>query len=114
MFHNIPQAMLDRMHELEAKDSQDRIDGTQRLQRLRQIPPDTGKFIALLAANVPPGRVILGLPWYGRAWSTTSAAPRSATRSSRCSSLSPRTSAASIRSFVTIATPPCPSCAARS
>ena len=58
MFHNIPQAMLDRMHELEAKDSQDRVDGTQRLQRLRQIPPDTGKFIALLAATVPPGRVI--------------------------------------------------------
>ena len=58
MFHYIPQPMLDRMHDLEAKDSHDRIDGTQRLQRLRQIPPDTGKFIALLAAAAPPGQII--------------------------------------------------------
>lgn len=58
MFLDIPQAMLDRMHDLEDKDAKDRMDGTQRLQRLRQIPPDTGKFIALLAANAPPGRII--------------------------------------------------------
>ncbi|MCB0210526.1 MAG: O-methyltransferase [Anaerolineae bacterium] len=58
MFHTISQAMRDRMHYLETKDSQDRTDGTPRLQRLRQIAPDTGKFIALLAANVPPGHII--------------------------------------------------------
>ncbi len=58
MFLDLPQAMLDRMHYLEDKDAKDRLDGTQRRQRLRQIPPDTGKFIALLAANVPPGRII--------------------------------------------------------
>lgn len=34
-------------------DKRDRNDGTPRLQRLRQIPPETGKFIALLAANCP-------------------------------------------------------------
>ncbi len=29
-----------------------------RLQRLRQIPPETGKFLALLAANAPEGDII--------------------------------------------------------
>ncbi|MCB0196828.1 MAG: O-methyltransferase [Anaerolineae bacterium] len=58
MFHTISQPMRDRMNDLEAKDSQDRIDGTPRLQRLRQITHDTGKFIALLAATVPPGHII--------------------------------------------------------
>ena len=58
MFLDIPQPILDRMHYLEAKDAQDRIDGTQRQQRLRQILPDTGKFIAMLAANTPAGRTI--------------------------------------------------------
>lgn len=58
MFENISPAMLDRMRYLEDKDTQDRTDGTQRLQRLRQIPPDTGKFIALLAASTPSGRYI--------------------------------------------------------
>lgn len=58
MFLDIPQAMLDRMHYLEAIDAQDRVDGTQRLKRLRQIPPETGKFIALLAATAPAGETI--------------------------------------------------------
>lgn len=58
MFHDIPQAMLDRMHHLEVIDTQDREDGTPRLERLRQIPPDTGKFLALLAASAPDGKVI--------------------------------------------------------
>lgn len=55
MFHNIHSAILDRMRFLEARDAQDRDDGTPRMQRLRQIPPETGKFIALLAASVPEG-----------------------------------------------------------
>lgn len=46
------------MHYLEQIDAQDRADGTPRLQRLRQIPPETGKFLALLAANVPQGDCI--------------------------------------------------------
>jgi caffeoyl-CoA O-methyltransferase len=57
MFHNIPEAMQQRMAELEAIDARDRGDGTPRLQRLRQIPPETGRFLALLAANAPAG------PW---------------------------------------------------
>lgn len=43
------------MRYLEARDADDRLAGAPRLQRLRQIPPETGKFIALLAANTPPG-----------------------------------------------------------
>jgi predicted O-methyltransferase YrrM len=46
------------MQELEARDAADREDGTDRLKRLRQIPPETGRFIALLAAMAPPGRFI--------------------------------------------------------
>jgi len=55
MFHNIPQAVLDRMQYLEGIDAKDRMDGTPSLRRLRQIPSETGKFIALLAAAAPDG-----------------------------------------------------------
>ena len=55
MFHSIRQSVLDRMKYLEQIDSKDREDGTPRLQRLRQIPRETGKFLALLAANAPEG-----------------------------------------------------------
>jgi predicted O-methyltransferase YrrM len=43
------------MRYLEQMDAQDRQDGTPNLQRLRQIPPETGRFLALLAANTPQG-----------------------------------------------------------
>ena len=46
------------MAELEAIDARDREDGTARMERLRQIPPVTGKFIALQAAAAPPGQII--------------------------------------------------------
>jgi caffeoyl-CoA O-methyltransferase len=55
MFHDIPQPILDRMRYLEEIDAQDRQDGTPHLQRLRQIPPETGRFLALLAAGAPRG-----------------------------------------------------------
>jgi len=58
LFHNIPAPILKRMRELEAQDSLDREDGTPRLQRLRQIPPVTGKFLALLCASAPEGGVL--------------------------------------------------------
>jgi len=58
MFDDIPQCILDRMQELEQIDAKDRSDGTARRERLRQIPPETGKFIALLAAAAPAGRCI--------------------------------------------------------
>lgn len=58
MFHNIPPTILERMSLLEEIDVRDRTDGTPRLERLRQIPPETGKFIALLVASAPPGRIV--------------------------------------------------------
>ncbi|MFA6242707.1 MAG: O-methyltransferase [Candidatus Hydrogenedentales bacterium] len=58
MFHDIPACMLNRMAQLEAIDARDRTDGTERPQRLRQIPPETGRFLALLAAMAPEGRYI--------------------------------------------------------
>lgn len=58
MFHHIRQPIQDRMNYLEAMDTKDREDGTPRMQRLRQIPPETGKFLALLAANAPEGVVL--------------------------------------------------------
>jgi caffeoyl-CoA O-methyltransferase len=58
MFHDIPEAILKRMNYLESLDAKDRRDGTTRLERLRQIPPETGRFLALLAAGAPPGAVL--------------------------------------------------------
>ena len=58
MFHNISTEMSARMRELEKLDAEDRVDGTPRLRRLRQIPPQTGQFIALLAAQAPAGALV--------------------------------------------------------
>jgi caffeoyl-CoA O-methyltransferase len=55
VFHPIPELILKRMHYLERIDARDKLDGTPRQKRLRQIPPETGKFLALLAANAPAG-----------------------------------------------------------
>ncbi len=58
MFSEIPTSVLDRMSELELRDAKDRADGTPRLERLRQVPPETGRFIALWAAAAPKGSII--------------------------------------------------------
>jgi predicted O-methyltransferase YrrM len=58
MFHSIRQPILERMQYLEEIDAKDRTDGTPRPQRLRQIPPETGKFLALIAASAPEGMVL--------------------------------------------------------
>jgi predicted O-methyltransferase YrrM len=58
MFHNIPEPILKRMRILEEQDALDRQDGTPTTQRLRQIPPETGKFLALLCASAPSGGVL--------------------------------------------------------
>jgi caffeoyl-CoA O-methyltransferase len=55
VFHEISEPILREMADLEARDSVDRADGTPRLDRLRQIPPETGRFLALLAASAPEG-----------------------------------------------------------
>jgi predicted O-methyltransferase YrrM len=58
LFHSIREPVLARMQYLEQVDARDRKDGTPRLQRLRQIAPDTGKFLALLAASAPDGEYL--------------------------------------------------------
>ncbi len=58
MFNNIPDEILQQMRRLEAIDAKDRIDGTPRGERLRQIPPDTGRFLAIIAAGAPEGSII--------------------------------------------------------
>jgi len=55
MFHNIPEAIKEKMRYLESINKKDRLDGIPEHQRLRQIPPETGKFIAILAATTPDG-----------------------------------------------------------
>lgn len=58
MFRKIRPAIADRMRTLEELDARDRTDGTPRLQRLRQIPQETGRFLAILAAGAPEGSII--------------------------------------------------------
>lgn len=55
MFHNIFDPIKERMNYLELIDKNDRTDGTPRVQRLRQIPQETGKFIALMLSVSPDG-----------------------------------------------------------
>ncbi len=55
MFHDIPKEIEERMHYLEARSKQEKAEGRPMLERLRQVPPDTGKFLALLAASSPKG-----------------------------------------------------------
>jgi predicted O-methyltransferase YrrM len=58
MFEYITPEIKKRMKLLESMDARDRIDGTARMKRLRQIPPETGRFLALLASNTPDGEMI--------------------------------------------------------
>jgi caffeoyl-CoA O-methyltransferase len=58
MFHPIRPSILQRMQYLEGIDAIDRQDNTPLLKRLRQIPPETGKFLAIMAASAPQGDYI--------------------------------------------------------
>ena len=55
MFHDIPASIAEVMGDLERRDQIDRDDGTTQRERLRQIPRETGHFLALLAASAPDG-----------------------------------------------------------
>ena len=55
MFHDIPQATQKRMQFLEALDKKQREENIPSPQRLRQIPSETGRFLAMLAASAPAG-----------------------------------------------------------
>ncbi len=58
VFTDLPDAVARRMRELEAVDARDRDDGTPQARRLRQVPPETGRFLAILCAAAPGGEVI--------------------------------------------------------
>jgi caffeoyl-CoA O-methyltransferase len=58
VFSDLPPAMAARMRALEEIDGRDRSDGTPQARRLRQIPPETGRFLALLATMAPAGAVV--------------------------------------------------------
>ncbi len=58
MFDSIDEIIIERMKYLERLDAKDRADGSGRLERLRQIPEETGRFIAMLAAMAPEGNYI--------------------------------------------------------
>lgn len=58
MFQTLTAPLLERMRQLEQIDAVDRSDGTPQRARLRQIPADTGKLLALLAAGAPGGQLI--------------------------------------------------------
>ena len=58
LFSDIPKPILDRMQVLEERDRRDRKDDTPNLKRLRQVPPETGMLLALLAASAPKGPVL--------------------------------------------------------
>lgn len=58
MFKQITPAIASRMAYLEEIDVKDRQDGTPRMERLRQVPPQTGRFLALMAAITPDGRLL--------------------------------------------------------
>jgi caffeoyl-CoA O-methyltransferase len=58
MFADITPKIAARMRYLEALDRADRADGTPISERLRQIGPEVGKFLALLASNCPDGEFL--------------------------------------------------------
>jgi predicted O-methyltransferase YrrM len=55
MFHDIPEPILRRMRFLEDADTRDRADSTPLAKRLKQITPEVGRLLSILAASAPPG-----------------------------------------------------------
>ena len=55
MFLDIPSPMIERMKYLEEMSARQRREDMEGFERLRQIPPQTGRFIALMCASAPAG-----------------------------------------------------------
>jgi len=58
VFHDIPGTVKKRMQYLERLDARHRRTRIKQFDRLRQIPPATGKFLAMTAASAPDGAVL--------------------------------------------------------
>jgi caffeoyl-CoA O-methyltransferase len=58
MFHDIPRAILDRMKYMEDLSARQKREGMDGFARLRQIPPETGRFIAMMCAAAPGRKCI--------------------------------------------------------
>ena len=80
MFHDIPGEVLERMRYLEEMDARHRRERLGQFDRLRQIPPQTGRFLALLASGAPEGAWIeIGTSGgYSALWITLAARSRGA------------------------------------
>ncbi|MBI5519550.1 MAG: class I SAM-dependent methyltransferase [Desulfovibrio sp.] len=55
MFRDIPQSVEVTQGHLKALEAWRKAQGMERKRLLRQIPPETGKLLAILLANCPPG-----------------------------------------------------------
>ena len=55
MFRDIPQSVEVTQGHLKALEAWRKAQGMERRRLLRQIPPETGKLLAILLANCPPG-----------------------------------------------------------
>jgi predicted O-methyltransferase YrrM len=58
MYHTIPEQIKDCMRELESRDIAERGSDMPMGQRLRQVSPDTGKFLAMLCLDAPNGMIV--------------------------------------------------------
>jgi caffeoyl-CoA O-methyltransferase len=58
MFHDIPASMQQTMHRLEQLDAEERRQGVPTPQRLCAVPPESGQFLAILAASAPTGSLL--------------------------------------------------------
>jgi caffeoyl-CoA O-methyltransferase len=58
MFHDIPFKIIERMNYLENRDKNEMSGqiNVKHFNKLRQIPPETGQFISLIATNSPKGQ----------------------------------------------------------
>jgi len=58
MLYDIPPSIRNRMRYLERLDGRHRRENVRQFDRLRQVPPATGRFLAILAASTPEGRYL--------------------------------------------------------
>jgi predicted O-methyltransferase YrrM len=58
MFHNLPEQVKKRMKYLEELNEKINEETEDKWKRLRQVPPETGRFLCLVAANAPQGEFV--------------------------------------------------------